>query len=121
MNLKAKIHVEKQKAAAQETLNARTTFLKEEGLEDKRIQRDTTVRQLKAQIAKANTRLARIAAKEKLNQERAQAKIDKPAKKKAAKEARKAKAGKAEPEKKEKKAKKQKQAEPGGKAKEKKG
>jgi hypothetical protein len=117
MNLKAKIYVERQKGDAQEKLNARLTLLKERGLEDKVIQRDATLRQLKAQLGKANFRLASIAAQEKLNQERAQAKIDKPAKEKAAKEAAKAEAGKAEPEKKEKKAKKEKQSEPGGKAK----
>jgi hypothetical protein len=128
MNLRAKIYVEKQKGNVQEKLNARLTLLKEKGLEDKLIQRDATLRQLKAQLRKANFRLARIAAQERLNQERAQAKIDKPALEKAAKEARKAAkaalktaARKAEPEKKEKKAKKEKQAEPGGKAKGKKG
>jgi hypothetical protein len=124
MNLKAKIHVERQKGDAQEKLNARLTLLKERGLEDKVIQRDATLRQLRAQLGKANFRLASIAAQEKLNQERAQAKIDKPAKeaakeaaKKAAKEAAKAEAAKSVPEKKEKKAKKEKQAEAGGKAK----
>ena len=121
MNLKAKIYVENQKATAQEKLNARLTLLKEKGLEDRPIQRDTRLRQLKAQLAKANARLARIAAQEKLNQERAQAKIDKPAKEKAAKGSRKAEAAKAEPEKKEKKAKKKEQAKPAGKAKDKKG
>ena len=115
MNLRSKLHVEKQKAAAQEKLNARRTVLKEKGLADGPMQRDAALRQLRAQVAKADARLARIAAQEKLNQERAQAKIDKPAKEKAAKEARKAEAEKAEPEKKEKKAKKEAQAKPGGK------
>jgi hypothetical protein len=116
MNLKAKIHVEKQKGDAQEKLNARLSLLKERGLEDKTIERDSTLRHLRAELGKANFRLARIAAQEKLNQELAQAKIDKPARE-AAKQAAKAEAAKAVPEKKEKKAKKEKQAEPGGKAK----
>jgi hypothetical protein len=121
MNLKAKIHVERQKQEVQEKLNARLTLLKERGLEDKAIERDSTLRQLKAQVGKANFRLACIAAQVRLNQERAQAKIDKPAKDKAAKEAAKAEAGKAAAEKKEKKAKKEKQGKAEGKAKEGKG
>lgn len=111
MNLKAKIHIERQKAAAQERLNARLSLLKGRGLDDKPIQRDTILRQLRAQVAKANARLASIAAQEKLNQERIQDKMDKPAREKAAREARKAEAAKEEPEKKEKKAKKGGQAE----------
>ena len=111
MNLKGKVYIEKQKAAAQESFNARRALLQEKGLEDKRIQRDPALRKLKAQVAKANSRLASIAAQEKLNQERAQAKIDKPAKDKAAKAAKKAEAAKSEPEKKEKKAKKEKKKE----------
>ena len=116
MNLKAKIHVERQKGNAQEKLNARLTLLRARGLDDKVIQRDATLRQLRAELGKANFRLASIAAQEKLNQERAQAKIDKPAKE-AAKEAAKAEARKVEAEKKEKKPKKEKQAGAEGKAK----
>jgi len=109
MNLKAKIHVERQKAAVQEKLDAHLALLKDKGLEDGLIERDATLRRLRAQVAKANSRLARIAAQKKLNQERAQAKIDKRA------------AEKAEPEKKEKKAKKETEAKPKGKQKAKKG
>jgi hypothetical protein len=116
MNLKAKIHIERQKQTAQEKLNARLVVLKERGLEDKVIERDSTLRHFKAEVGKANSRLAAIAAQEKLNQERVQAKIDKPARE-AAKQAAKAEAGKAEAEKKEKKDKKQKQAGAEGKAK----
>jgi hypothetical protein len=116
MNLKAKVHIERQKQDAQEKLKARLTVLKERRLDDKAIERDATLRHLKAEVGNANFRLASIAAQEKLNQERAQAKIDKPAKE-AAKEAAKAEAGKAAAEKKEKKPKKEKQAGAEGKAK----
>jgi hypothetical protein len=112
MNLRAKVYVENQKMRIQEDLSARLARLKEKGLKDGVIQRDATIRKLKAQLRKMNYRLASIAAQEKLTQERAQAKIDKLAAEKAAKEAPKAEAGKAEPEKKEKKAKKEKGGKP---------
>ena len=102
MNLRAKVYVENRKMRVQEELSARLARLKEKGLKDGVIQRDATIRKLKAQVRKMNYRLASIAAQEKLTQERAQAKIDKLAAEKAAKEAPKAEAGKAEPEKKEK-------------------
>jgi hypothetical protein len=108
MNLKAKVYVENQKKRIQEKLSARLALLKEKGLKEDVIQRDAGVRQLKAQVRKMVYRLASIAAQEKLNQERAQAKIDKLAAEKAAKEAPKEEAAKKEPEKKEKKAKKEK-------------
>lgn len=119
MNLKAKVYVENQKKRIQGKLNARLVLLKEKGLKVDVIQKDAKIRQLKAQVRKMDYRLASIAAQEKLNQERAQAKIDKLAAEKAAKEAPKEEAAKKEPEKKEKKAKKEKgekQPKPGGKA-----
>jgi hypothetical protein len=116
MNLKAKVYVENQKKRVLEALNARLALLKEKGLKEDIIQKDATVRKLKAQLRKAEHRLASIAAQEKLNQERAQAKLDKQAAEKAAKEAPQAEAEKVEPEKKEKKAKREKQAKPEGKA-----
>jgi hypothetical protein len=109
MNLKAKVYVENQKKRVQESLNARLARLKEKGLKEELIQKDATVRKLKAQVRKADHRLASIAAQEKLNQERVQAKLDKQAAEKAAKEALHPQAEKGEPEKKEKKAKKEKQ------------
>jgi len=112
MNLKAKVYVENQKKKIQEALNARLARLKEKGLKEDLIHKDATVRKLKAQVRKADYRLASIAAQEKLNQERAQAKLDKL----AAKEASQPEAEKEAPEKKEKKAKKEKQAKPEGKA-----
>ena len=108
MNLKAKVYVENQKKKIQEALNARLARLKEKGLKEDLIHKDATVRKLKAQVRKADYRLASIAAQEKLNQERAQAKLDKL----AAKEAPQPEAEKEAPEKKEKKAKKEKQEKP---------
>jgi hypothetical protein len=108
MNLRAKVYVENQKKKIQEELSTRLARLKEEGGKDRDIQRDATVRRLKALVRKMDYRLASIAAQEKLGQERAQAKIDKLNAEKAAKEAPKAGAAKAEPEKKEKKGKKEK-------------
>ncbi len=115
MNLKAKVYVENQKKRVQEALDVRLARLKEKGLKEDIIQKDATVRKLKAQVRKADYRLASIAAQEKLNEERAQAKMDKQAAEKAAKEAPPLEEEKGEPEKKEKKAKKEKQAKPEGK------
>ena len=113
MNLKAKIYVENQKKRIQEQLAARLARLKEKGLKDPVILRDATVRRLKALVRKMDSRLAAIAALEKITQERAQAKIDKAAAEKAAKEAPKAEPGKkGEGEKKEKKVKKEKGEKP---------
>jgi hypothetical protein len=119
MNLRAKVYVENQKKSIQEKLSARLAFLKEKGLKDEVIRKDATIRKLKAQVRKMDYRLASIAAQEKLNQDRAQAKIDKLAAEKAAKEAPEEKVPKEEPGKKEKKAKKEKaekQPKPEGKA-----
>jgi hypothetical protein len=112
MNLRAKVYVENQKKSIQDKLSARLVLLKERGLKEDVIQRDAGVRQLKAQVRKMNYRLAAIAAQEKLNQDRTQAKIDKLAAEKAAKEAPKEEAPKKVPEKKEKKAKKEKGEKP---------
>ena len=112
MNLRAKVYVENQKKSIQDKLSARLVLLKERGLKEDVIQRDAGVRQLKAQVRKMNYRLAAIAAQEKLNQDRTQAKIDKLVAEKAAKEAPKEEAPKKVPEKKEKKAKKEKGEKP---------
>ena len=74
MPLKAKIHVENQKKTAHGKLAARLTFLNEKGLGGAEIQRDSMMRKLRAEIRKANYRLACIAAQEKLNSERLAAK-----------------------------------------------
>src|SRR5271157_4276896 len=100
MNLRAKIYVENQKKTSRAKLDARLAALKEKGMDEAAIKKDATVRRLKAQVRKADLRLASIAAQEKLNQERAQAKIDKLAAEKAAREAPKKEAAGAAPEKK---------------------
>jgi hypothetical protein len=128
MNLKAKIYVENQKKDGETQLAARLALLHGKGMSPDAIQKDATLRQIKALIRKAETRLAAIRAQEKLNQERAQAKLAKLAAKQAAREmpaaeaaeeapAKKAKKGKKPPAPKEgkpekKKEKKEKKAEP---------
>ena len=128
MNLRAKVYIENQKKDAEAKLAARLTFLKEKGLSPEVIKKDATFRQIKAIVRKAETRLAAIRASEKLNQERAQAKVEKLAAKQAPQEkgpaepveevpGKKAKKGKKEqPEKgvkpEKKKEKKEKKAEP---------
>ncbi len=103
MNLKAKKYVENQKRAIEEKLKARLALLQEKGATAEAIQRDPTMRKLKAQVRKSDLRLAKIAAEEKLNRDKAQAKVEKLAAEKAAKEKKEAPP---EPEKKEKKEKK---------------
>ena len=74
MSLKAKIYVENQKKTGHGKLAARLGFLNEKGLGGGAIQRDSMIRKLRAEIRKANYRLACIAAQEKLNAERLAAK-----------------------------------------------
>jgi hypothetical protein len=87
MNLRARVYVEKQKKDGEAKLKARLSFLKQKGVSPEMIQKDATMRRIKAEIRKANERLASIAAQEKLNQERIQAKEQKLAAKKAEREA----------------------------------
>jgi hypothetical protein len=108
MNLRARVYVEKQKKAVEDELAARLAMQKGKGDSPEKIQKDATVRRLKAELRKANKRLASITAQEKLNQERAQTTAQKIAAKKAEREAA-LKGTTAEPaEKKEKKGKKEK-------------
>ena len=108
MNLRARVYVEKQKKDVEDELAARLAMLKGKGGIPEKIQKDATVRRLKAELRKTNSRLASITAQEKLNQERAQATAQKIAAKKAEREAA-LKGTPAEPaEKKEKKGKKEK-------------
>ncbi len=74
MKLKAKIYVENHKKTAHGKLAARLAFLNEKGLGGGAIQRDSMIRKLRAELRKANYRLACIAAQEKLNAERLAAK-----------------------------------------------
>ena len=108
MNLRARVYVEKQKKDAEDKLAGRLAMLKEKGISPEKIQKDATVRRLKAELRQAKKRLASISAQEKLNQERIVAKEQKIAAKKAEREA--ALKGTAEEpaEKKEKKGKKEK-------------
>jgi hypothetical protein len=86
MKIKAKIHVENQKNVAQKRLGVRLDFLKEKGLESVDIKRDTVIRKIRAEIRKADHRLAGIAAQEKLNAERAQIKAKKLVEEKSSRE-----------------------------------
>lgn len=113
MNLRGKIYIENQKKAAQGKFKARLALLQEKGLEAEAIQRDPTMRKIKALIRKADSRLARIAAEEKLNRERAQAKVEKLAAEKAAREKPEKKAEEGVPAEKEMKGKKEKQGKKG--------
>ena len=86
MKLKAKIHLKNQKNAAEDRLAARLDIRKEKGLEGAAIQRDPVIRKIRADIRKANYRLASIAAQEKLNAEKAQIKAEKLVKEKGTRE-----------------------------------
>ncbi|MBP1712960.1 MAG: hypothetical protein H6Q43_2502 [Deltaproteobacteria bacterium] len=108
MNLRARVYVEKQKKDVENKLAARLAMLKEKGIRPEKIQKDPTVRRLKAELRKTNTRLASISAQEKLNQERAQATAQKIAAKKAEREAALKGTSEEPAEKKEKKGKKEK-------------
>jgi hypothetical protein len=87
MNLKQKIYAENQKKVVEGKISVRRAFLKEKGLDNAAIQQDAAIRKLKAEIRKANYRLASIAAQEKLNAEKAQAKAEKLAARKSDHEA----------------------------------
>jgi hypothetical protein len=108
MNLKAKNYVEKHKKAAAEKLSARSAHLKTKGLEEAAIRRDPSIRKIKADIRKANFRLASIAAQETLNAEKVRVKEMKLAEKKDVFEKTPAKRAKNEGGQKEKKEKKKK-------------
>ncbi|MBU0985919.1 MAG: hypothetical protein KKH68_01590 [Proteobacteria bacterium] len=79
MNLKQKIYAENKKKVVEGKLAVRLDFLKEKGLDSAAIQRDVVIRKMKAEIRKANYRLKSIAAQEKLNADKAQAKAEKSA------------------------------------------
>ena len=106
MNLKAKGYLESQKKVTGDKLATRMSFLKEKDLDTVAIKRDSLIKKMKADIRKANYRLACIAAQEKLNADRVQAKTEKLTAKKNAPDKPTAKIAKAAPAKKEKKEKK---------------
>ena len=104
MRLKAKGYLESQKKVTGVKLSARISFLKEKDLDTTAIQRDSLIKKMKADIRKANYRLASIAAQEKINADNAQIKAEKLAGKKNAPDKTPAKAAKEAPKKKKQKA-----------------
>ncbi|MDB9822630.1 hypothetical protein OAC89_02920 [Deltaproteobacteria bacterium] len=106
MKLKAKGYLESQKKVTSDKLATRMSSLKEKGLDTVAVKRDSGIKKMKADIRKANYRLACIAAQEKLNADRVQAKKEKLAAKKNAPDKPPAKIAKGTPAKKEKKKKK---------------
>ncbi len=83
MNLKARVYVENQKKEAQARFDARMAILKEKGRDPEWMQRDAALRKFKAEIKKADFRLASIDAQVKLSIALAQAKAEKLAAKEA--------------------------------------
>jgi hypothetical protein len=106
MNLKAKRYTENQKKVTSEKLALRISFLKEKGVDVVAVKRDSLVKKLKGDIRKANYRLACIAAQEKLNADKVEAKAGKLAAQKNVSDKPKAKSAKGASAKKEKKDKK---------------
>ena len=94
MSLKRKIYAENQKKVVEGKIAVRRAFLKEKGLDSAVIQRDVTIRKMKAEIRKANYRLGSIADQEKLNAEKVRVKAEKLAAEKSAREATPAKTAK---------------------------
>ena len=106
MNLKAKEYLESQKKVTGDKVAARISSLKEKGLDDAAIKRDSLIKKMKAGVRKTNYRLACVAAQEKLNADKVQTKAEKLAAKKNAPDKPPAKAAKGASGKKEKKEKK---------------
>ena len=94
MKLKQKIYAENQKKVVEGKIAVRRALLKEKGLDSAVIQKDVLIRKMKAEIRQANNQLASIAAQEKLNADKAQAKAEKLAAGKSAREATPAKTAK---------------------------
>ncbi|MDA8142226.1 MAG: hypothetical protein M0036_26570 [Desulfobacteraceae bacterium] len=115
MNLKAKAYEEQHQQVAQAALAARIALLESKGIAAKIIEKDSQVKKLKADVRKAKHRLMQVAAQEKLQAQKKEAKAAKIEAEKAAKQpaqAPKAKKEKeeAKPAKKEKKPKQKKEA-----------
>lgn len=77
MNLKSKMHLAAQKAAAEKGLAAELARWEQRGLDAAAIQRAASVRQAKAAVRKANQQLASIAAQEERVAEKARVKAEK--------------------------------------------
>lgn len=110
MNLKAKAYVENHKKTAQDKLAALKSALETKGQEPAATEKAPQVKKLKADIRKANMRLAAIAAQEKLQADKKNAKAEKAAAPKEETPKGKAKASKNDAGKGEKKAKGKKKA-----------
>jgi hypothetical protein len=106
MSLKRKGFIEGHKKVAGDKLVTRMSSLKEKGLDAVAIKRDSLIKKMRADIRKANYRLACIAAQEKLNADKVQTKTEKLAAKKNNPDKPSAKIAKGAPAKKEKKEKK---------------
>ena len=106
MKRKAKGYLESQKKVTGDKLETRMSSLKEKGLDAVAIKRDSSIKKMRADIRKANYRLACIAAQEKLNADKVQTKTEKLAAKKNTPDKPSAKIAKGAPAKKEKKEKK---------------
>jgi hypothetical protein len=100
--------LEARKKIAQAKLDTRRIFLKEKGLSDEAIRKDVTIRKLKAEARKSDSRMAAIAAQEEITRRVAKGKADKLAAAKAPKK----ESPEEIPVKKEKKGKKERSAEP---------
>jgi hypothetical protein len=77
MTLHKKPHIENKREAATRKLALRLEALKAQGLDDRTIQKDTAVRQIKAAIRQARHQLDRIAEIETLDREKAEARDQK--------------------------------------------
>ena len=77
MTLHKKPHIENKKEASVKKLALRLETLKAQGLDEKTIQKDSTVRQIKAAIRQAKQQMARIAEIEALDRKKAEAREEK--------------------------------------------
>jgi hypothetical protein len=77
MSHQRKVHIETRRESAQRDLTARLEMLKAQGLDEVTIQRDATVRQIRASIRHARRQTARIAEIEALDLKKAEAREQK--------------------------------------------
>lgn len=77
MTLHKKPHIENKKEASLKKLSLRLEALKTQGLDEKTIQKDPTVRQIKAAIRQARHQMTRIAEIEALDRKKAEAREEK--------------------------------------------
>ncbi|MCJ8501899.1 hypothetical protein [Desulfatitalea alkaliphila] len=87
MTIKAKAYILEEKTTAQQKLANRIALLESKGEQAAAVTRDTIVKKLKADVRKANRRLAAVAAREQLIAGKAEAKAEKAVAKKEKKAA----------------------------------